>query len=495
MNKILSYLNILSFFGVVYLIIRFVYSSFFLNSYELLFMDERLIINDIYNVWNLDDEFSRFSNIKDKLLKSSLIVLTEISYGGDLRYGRIWSNIFIVLLGPFTFFNDQVVITTSRIITIFTYFISINLLINELLNKRYRWIYCLIFYSIPGVFYFNTLPKPDSFVILFIAIAIIFFRKNENKKAIFFLGLATGTKVVGIFALLFSFIYLFKKNKTYFRINNLLRLFSYSFLGFIVANPILIIPPINIGSLPNFYSIYYNWINSQSLVAQSERFSSDYFITWGETMSSYFTYGLITNISLTIVFIIFTLYLVLTFIKNKEYIPFFVTSTGLSHLLFIFSSVERQWKVYLNYSYIFIFLGFIYFINSRLDNSKKILFLFYLLIVPLGFMRILIEFNDTSSPSLQDLSQIPIVVETIEELYTLKGGEYNLVLWDPSNGMPRNGVTYNSFFNVREKWEGSTLENILNKSDFYVSKEFMLTKDFEYYLVGDFYIYSKKSNP
>ena len=495
MNKILSYLNILSFFGVVYLIIRFVYSSFFLNSYELLFMDERLIINDIYNVWNLDDEFSRFSNIKDKLLKSSLIVLTEISYGGDLRYGRIWSNIFIVLLGPFTFFNDQVVITTSRIITIFTYFISINLLINELLNKRYRWIYCLIFYSIPGVFYFNTLPKPDSFVILFIAIAIIFFRKNENKKAIFFLGLATGTKVVGIFALLFSFIYLYKKNKNNFRIDNLLRLFSYSFLGFIVANPILIIPPINIGSLPNFYSIYYNWINSQSLVAQSERFSSDYFITWGETMSSYFTYGLITNISLTIVFIIFTLYLVLTFIKNKEYIPFFVTSTGLSHLLFIFSSVERQWKVYLNYSYIFIFLGFIYFISSRLDNSKKILFLFYLLIVPLGFMRILIEFNDTSSPPLEDLSQIPIVVETIEELYTLKGGEYNLVLWDPSNGMPRNGVTYNSFFNVREKWEGSTLENILNKSDFYVSKEFMLTKDFEYYLVGDFYIYSKKSNP
>ena len=121
MNKILSYLNILSFFGVVYLIIRFVQSSFFLNNYELLFMDERLIINDIYNVWILDDEFSRFSNIKDNLLKSAFIVLTEISYGGDLRYGRIWSNIFIVLSGPFTFFNDQAVITTSRIITIFTY--------------------------------------------------------------------------------------------------------------------------------------------------------------------------------------------------------------------------------------------------------------------------------------------------------------------------------------------------------------------------------------
>ena len=110
-------------------------------------------------------------------------------------------------------------------------------------------------------------------------------------------------------------------------------------------------------------------------------------------------------------------------------------------------------------------------------------------------MRIVIEFNETSTTPSEDLLQIPIVVESIEELYTLKGGEYNLVLWDPSYGMPRNGVTYNSFFNVREKWDGNSLETILKKSDFYVSKDFMLTIDFEYYLVGDFYIYSKKSNP
>ena len=103
MNKFISYLNTFSFLIVGYLVARYIYLAFFLNNYEVLFIDERIIINDIYNVWNLDNEFYRYSSVENNFFKNLLLVFTEIAYGGDLRYGRIWSNIFITLLGPISF--------------------------------------------------------------------------------------------------------------------------------------------------------------------------------------------------------------------------------------------------------------------------------------------------------------------------------------------------------------------------------------------------------
>ena len=103
-NKLISkYLYFLiTIFYIIY--------CFKLSSYEIIFMDERLLIDDIYNVWLLDDSFGRFRNIENNLVKSSLIVITEFAYGGDLRYGRLWSNIFTILIGLFTIISDQAVI-------------------------------------------------------------------------------------------------------------------------------------------------------------------------------------------------------------------------------------------------------------------------------------------------------------------------------------------------------------------------------------------------
>ena len=106
-EKYLPQINAISFIGLVYLIFRFIFVAFFQNSYEVLHIDERIIINDIYNVWNLDNEFNRYPNVENDLIKNIYLVITEFAYGGDLRYGRIWSNIFIVFLGPFSLFGDQ----------------------------------------------------------------------------------------------------------------------------------------------------------------------------------------------------------------------------------------------------------------------------------------------------------------------------------------------------------------------------------------------------
>ena len=101
---VLKYLNYVSLLLVTYIIFNFIYMSFELNSYEMLTVDERIAINDIYNVWILDNEFNRYPNIDNEFLKNLVLVVTELAYGGDLRYGRLWSNLYIVLIGPFSLF-------------------------------------------------------------------------------------------------------------------------------------------------------------------------------------------------------------------------------------------------------------------------------------------------------------------------------------------------------------------------------------------------------
>ena len=207
--KWLGAVNLISFMFVFYIIVRLIYYTFFLNYYEVLHIDERIIINDIYNVWTLDNEFNRYPTIENKLIKNIYLVITEISYGGDLRYGRIWSNIFILLMGPFSLFGDQVLITAVRIFTILIYFISLNILINLFLNKNLRWFYLLIFYSLPGVVYFNSLPKPDPFVIFFLSISFHFLIKKKYYFAVLLFAISTGVKIVGVFALVLAILHLF----------------------------------------------------------------------------------------------------------------------------------------------------------------------------------------------------------------------------------------------------------------------------------------------
>ncbi|MDA9173457.1 hypothetical protein N9O36_01510, partial [Acidimicrobiia bacterium] len=114
-------------------------------------MDERVIIDDIYDIWLLDDVYGRYGDVENNILKKFLILVTEVSYGGDLRYGRLWSNIFTLFIGPFTFFGDTLVITLSRIFNILLYVISAWILSELFIKKNYRWLFLLAMYSLPGV--------------------------------------------------------------------------------------------------------------------------------------------------------------------------------------------------------------------------------------------------------------------------------------------------------------------------------------------------------
>ena len=71
MKKIKDNLIVNNFSKSIFLLIvtLYVFNSFKLNYYEVLFIDERLIVDDIYNVWLIDDVYNNFQNVENKILK------------------------------------------------------------------------------------------------------------------------------------------------------------------------------------------------------------------------------------------------------------------------------------------------------------------------------------------------------------------------------------------------------------------------------------------
>ena len=117
------------------------------NIYEVLFIDERMLIDDIYNIWLLEDLYGRFSNISNPILKNILIVFIELAYGGDLRYGRLWSNIFTLFVGPFSLISDNFVIIISRVFNASLFFLGSYFLSKNIKNKNLTWLVMFTIYS------------------------------------------------------------------------------------------------------------------------------------------------------------------------------------------------------------------------------------------------------------------------------------------------------------------------------------------------------------
>ena len=178
------------------------------NIYEILFIDERMLIDDIYNVWLVEDLYNRFSNVSNQSLKNILIIFIELAYGGDLRYGRLWSNFFTILVGPATFVSDTVVILFSRFLNSLLFFSGAYFLSKYLVEKKYLWISVFTIYSFSSVEFVHRVPKPDPMVIIFVALGIKYLINKKYYHSIFFLAIASFLKINAIIILLFyGFIY------------------------------------------------------------------------------------------------------------------------------------------------------------------------------------------------------------------------------------------------------------------------------------------------
>lgn len=403
-KKAIKYLNIFSFLLVVYIILNFFNLSFQNNNYELLNMDERLIIDDIYNVWTQDDVFNNFENIQNIFIKKILIILSEMVYGNDLRYGRLWSNFYIILIGPLTlFFNDSVVIAITRIINIIIFFSALNVLINNFVSKKYKWIIFLLFYCLPGIDYYNTTVKPDPFLILLIGFAMILIKKEKYYLSLFTLAVATGLKIIGIFTFLPTIFYLFLNNKLNLNLKNFFKIGFLSWLAIVLVNPILLLPPLSFGPVPNFWMKYYLWIDSQSKWTQKARFDIEYFLNWSNSINSYFFNDIKNNYIVYLIYIFLTFYLIKSIKRFDDLNSIFLIS-GYIYLFYILFTVERQWLLYLHFPLIFIIIA----VNNFSNN--KVIILIFILLTPSGLFKLQQFFNSEKVDLSFEIIQINSVL-------------------------------------------------------------------------------------
>lgn len=450
------------------LIFTFIFNAFKSNSYEVLFIDERMLVDDIYNIWLLDDLYNRFENINNNLLKNLLIIFIEFSYGGDLRYGRLWSNFFVIFAGPTMFFGDIALITFSRILNILLFFIGNFFLVKHLVKKDYQWIALLTIYSLPSVEYFHRIPKPDTFLIFFVALALKFIIQEEYYKAVFFLAIASFIKIntVILFGILAIYIFFnLKKNKVSF----VFRSFLITLSALFIVNPILIIPPIKLGNLqlPNFYQIYFQWITSQGSNGEEVSLSLSTPEKWLETLTKFYRLSPSLNILFLILFISFVFSGIYIVGKNKDKLSATLIFVSLFYLFFYFLFIERQYTHYLHLPLTLLVLSIFRNINiSKSNNSAKIMAFIFIIFVISGafsnYERFIAEktFNANDRYGYTNLDNevdatklVDNVIGTINNIYkNNKNLNKNLVYWHPDLFLPRNGVTYNESFFVREYW-------------------------------------------
>lgn len=504
-NKIKFKLNYISKSVFLVSIVIFIYNSFKLNYYEILFIDERLLIDDIYNVWLIDDVYKNFQNIENKLLRSVLIILYEVTYGGDLRYGRLWSNFYILFSGPFTLINNNYLITFTRILNICLFVITVNLISKTFINKKYHWIFLLSCLSIPGLEYLIRIPKPEIFSIFLISIGLYFFKNEKFYLSFLFFGLATFIKINFLLFYFMIFLYVFNKSDHKFKL--IFKSIFITFCAMFIVNPILIIPPLKIfqSKLPNFYIEYFKWLSSQGLAGQSELYSSEYFMSWLKSITSFYMLPQGFNSIFPTLLILFVGYLFYHSIKSDKKLTIVFLSTLTFYLIFYFFFIERQFLHYLTFPFLLIMISI--FINIEaiisIKKIKPILISFVFLIITFGTYsnleqnfqnKIFITPNNLGYENISNQNDVKSLIgEVVQKIDMIIKDNDNQntydVYWNPNLYIPRNGVTYFNKFYVRESWDNDNLSMILEKADFYVTNQEFEQPNIIRFKVKNLYIY------
>jgi len=435
-------------------------------SYHALHIDERQVIDSVLNVFQINDEFQRFESVENKSLKKLLIILGELVVGGNLDFGRLWTNIFVFIAGPFYFISTDLVIVTGNIIQASFFYISIIYFAYNFLEKEKIPIFLLASFSIPGAYYIIENPKPDSLVILFLLISFKKIFKDEKYNLGFlFIGIAIGLKIIAVVPAVVLGLYLIYPLKKLTKLGDIIKVNFYTLIGLIIAQPALLIPH------PKIYSRIISANIGASRYNQEKFLSFDFDIlqNWFVELSNYY--------SLSFVFFILLYVAVLNEIiqnfLNKRYvvINYYLVSFVISSW-FILMNVERIWIYYLCIPSIFLL-----FYMFTLDNVKKFstrLLAVLLLIFSLNGLSTHFEKISNSYVSIDEVKEKTMyeTITFIQNEYFARERVYKLVYWDPDFYFPRQGVTYKGDFKVLENWNGEMqLQPLFSEVDFIVTKD------------------------
>lgn len=492
MTKLASIKNFFYFLSVVligYIFFLVSSSSFDRLNYIYLHIDERQLIDDIYNVYFFNDEFGRFDNLQEGFLKKTLIFFTEILLGGNLDYGRIWNNIFVLFCAPFFSVNNTLPILIERFVVIILFSITFIFISIKFIEKKNRIFFVIFCFSFPSIFYILNPPKPDILMILaiFIATNFIFFKDDLNKGFIFF-GIAIGVKITALipaFATGILLIYPFARINTF---RKFLLANFYTLLGTIIAQPAILLP------VPGLQKRIINSVLAASKYDQSNIASQNIYSldNWINTLAKFYN----LNSWLIIVFFVISFAIIL---KNSITKIFTVNEyflvISMLYLLIFFLFIDRNWLYYLILPFIYLNLYiFRSFKEEKIFLDKFFIFIFFILVFSGIHTNLLNIQNRNFVINNYWENNLLEALEYIDTSYIDMNNKNYLVLWDPEYYFPKNKITYLGDYEVIENWQQTEeLQPLFENADFIVTTRKFNTDNYfnvKIKIIGDLYIYS-----
>jgi hypothetical protein len=484
-------LKSLSHFALIVVIVVFllnIKNIFIKLNYIYLFVDERQLIDDIYNVFFLNDEFQRFSNIDNQFVSKVLIFFSEILIGGNLDYGRLWNNLFVFICAPFFVVSQFAPIVVERFLLIVILYFSIFYFARHFIPKKYQNIFVLFTLSAPGIFYVLNPPKPDVLALLTMFVAFKYLLKDRNyNRGFIFIGISIGIKFSMILLGFLVGCYLIYPLKKIDNLEKIIKSIIYTLTGIVIAQPALIIPypPLferiisqtkaavlynetNIGISNNSLSNIDNWLFSLENIFSLNRYILIFF------------------------FLLLIFELINNLIKKLNLNESIFLMLFCFSLIFYCTLISRVWIYYLLIPFIYLNCYLFLILGNKKSIITKLILSFYILISLNGFITNLeSEINKGFEENTEWTLNLYRSLDFIEDGYNQIDNPYNLVYWDPTYYFPKQKLTYNADFKVIENWDsGKKLEPLDNKVDFIVTREKILI-DSKYSLktVGDLYIY------
>lgn len=485
-KKIKLFINSFFCLVILYLIFQNILSFLEQTNYRHLHIDERQLLDSILNVFQIVDEFGRFKNVNEGIFKSFLIILSELIIGGNLDYGRFYTNMFIFLSLPFYFINFQILVFLTRLIQLTTFLITVIYIAKYFIKQNYKVFFVLLSLTIPGSYYLIQNPKPDLLSILFFFIFLrqMLFEKNI-KYGFLFAGLAIGVKIISLIPFMIAlFYFLFFEPKIQIKI--ILRNIKFLIFGLVISQPALLIPSKKI------YLRIYNALKVGSNYDQAQffTFSKEYFLSWIEVLSKEYS---INSFLLFFIFISTTFIVILNIFKNpvRDFDTYYLL-TFLGFSLFFMFNVQRTWSYYLFFPFIFLL---IYLFNQDSYFSKyKLIVLFPFLIFSFNGLFFNAEKAINSDFLISEKSEKSFyeALNYLEMEYNQKSFKYGVVYWDPDFYFPRINLDYQSNFIVNENWEQEKkTAPLYSKVDFIISLEkFDQSNDVKVNKIGNLFIYS-----
>jgi len=483
--KNLKIIDYISLFLILYLIFQNILGLLNQLDYRHLHIDERQLIDSILNVYQLNDEFGRFDSINSETLRNTLVVISELVIGGNLDYGRLYTNIFIIAAGPLYYLGFESLLIASRIIQMIIMIYTLIYISKYFINSQFRFIFVLFSLSMPGAYYLIQNPKPDPLVLLLIFVGI---KKisvdNKTKSSFIYLGMSVGVKIIAIIPVFIFILFLFIFEKKFTSLKETLNLFIYFCFGLAISQPALLIPS------PQIYSRIISALKVGSVYDQDKFLKMDFnnFSIWFKTLSDEL------DLSVSIFYIILLLgclSLIKSVWSRGDYLDIYMLLTFLVFLLFITLNIQRIWNYYLTIPFIFLLI-YLFFKKKNITKLKMILLIFAFILSISGF----IAHNDKA---VNSYFQVDINMEQsfseavlfLEENYSNRPMKYNLVYWDPDLYFPRYEIDYNEKFKVLENWEyDQNYLPLYSKVDFIVSlRQIELTIGITEKKFGDTFVY------